>query len=212
MPLLNIGDKVPDFKGNSQLGAINFHHYIENSWCLFFAHPSDFTPICTTEFGIVSKKYDEFKQRNCKVVGLSIDSVEEHKLWIEDINETQETTVSFPVVADESGIISSQFSFSEFRDGLTIIKTRVLYLISPEKKVSLAIQYPGNVGRNFEEILRALDALQISELKPVGTPAEWKPGDDVIILPEVTDEVAEKEFKNGFTKLKPYLRLTSSTF
>lgn len=214
MPLLRLNENVPNFSCSTQLGELSFHSYIENKWCLFFAHPANFTPICTTEFGVVSKLKKEFKLRDCKILGLSIDTVENHKLWISDINETQDTAVNFPIVADVDGKIASKFCFATQtkNSNASGIESRVLYLINPEKKIKLALEYPSNVGRNFNEILRILDALRLAEIKPIGTPANWKLGGDVVILPEIDDEEAKQEFENGFTALKPYLRITSSSF
>lgn len=225
MSVIQIGDEVPNFTAFTQLGPLNFHNYSTGSWCLFFAHPADFTPVCTTEFGMVSKLEDEFKARNCKILGLSIDSVEQHELWIRDINETQETEVRFPIVADEDGSIAAKFAFAvvdseklheqegkamEQTEGVLplTIKSRGMYLIDPLRRVQLSSVYPSNVGRNFYEIIRALDALQLGSLYQVGTPANWKAGEDVFILPEVEDDEAEKLFPRGFTAIKPYLRIT----
>ena len=214
MPLLEIGKEVPDFTAFTQLGTVHFHDYISGSWCLFFAHPADFTPVCTTEFGMVSKLHDEFKARNCKILGLSVDSVEQHELWIKDINETQETKVLFPVVADEDGEVASKFCFAastSTQEGTKVaIKSRALYLIDPFRRVQLAMMYPSNVGRNFYEIIRTLDALQLGSFHQIGTPANWKAGEDVFILPEVDDDKARTLFPKGFTSIKPYLRITPS--
>lgn len=205
MPLLNLEDEVPDFNSLTQKGPINFRDYCSGTWALFFAHPADFTPVCTTEFGTVAKLENEFKQRNCKIIGLSVDSVESHELWIRDINETQQVTVNFPIVADEDGEIAKKFAFA---NDFGKIVSRVLYLIDPHRRVKLCLQYPSNVGRNFYEVLRALDALQLGAAHPIGTPANWRAGEDVFILPELDNDSAVKEFPRGFTSIKPYLRIT----
>lgn len=211
-PLL-IGEEVPDFTAMTQKGEVNFHNYVTGSWCLFFSHPANFTPVCTTEFGMVSKLASEFKARNCEILGLSIDTVEAHEAWIKDINETQDTKVNFPIVADETAQVANSFGMcglqSSNEDAVTrVINVRTLYIIDPNRKVQLHMTYPSNVGRNFYELLRILDALQLTLYYQVGTPANWKAGEDLFILPTVSDEEAEKSFPRGFTEIKPYMRLT----
>mmetsp|Transcript_1141 Transcript_1141/g.1645 ORF Transcript_1141/g.1645 Transcript_1141/m.1645 type:complete len:228 (+) Transcript_1141:371-1054(+) len=208
---VQVGDEAPDFVAETQFGDFHFREFTKGSWCVFFSHPADFTPVCTTEFGMVSKLYKDFEARNCKVVGMSVDSVESHKAWIKDINETQSTKVTFPIVADEKGSVATAFgmcSKPEVRDAVPKIETRTLYIIDSNNKVQLHMAYPSNVGRNFYEILRILDALQLTAFHNVGTPANWKVGEDILILPEVTEEEASEQFPKGFTEIKPYLRLT----
>lgn len=208
---LQVGDEVPDFVANTQKGEIQFHDYVTGSWCMFFSHPADFTPVCTTEFGMVAKLRNEFRARNCEILGVSIDSVESHEAWIKDINETQETEVTFPIAADEDGTIARLYGMcspADLRNGKPRINNRTLYIIDPNRKVALQMTYPSDVGRNFYEIIRCLDALQLTFYHSVGTPANWKVGEDLFILPEVGDEEAEKMFPKGFTTIKPYLRLT----
>lgn len=208
---LSVGEEVPDFSAKTQKGNLDLYNYITGSWCLFFSHPANFTPVCTTEFGMVAKLNKEFKARNCKILGLSIDSVEAHEAWIKDINETQGTEVEFPIVADETAEVADMFGMSGFSPkaaGQRGINVRTLYIIDPNRKVQLHMTYPANVGRNFYEIIRILDALQLTTYHRVGTPANWKAGEDLFILPEVTEEKAEEEFPLGFTEIKPYMRLT----
>lgn len=208
---LSVGEEVPDFTANTQKGEINFHDFITGSWCLFFSHPANFTPVCTTEFGMVSKLRNEFKARNCEILGLSIDSVEAHEAWIKDINETQETEVDFPIVADETAEVADKFGMcgvQEDRSQRKTINVRTLYIIDPNRKVQLHMTYPSNVGRNFYEIIRILDALQLTTYYQVGTPANWKAGEDLFILPSVSEGEAQKKFPRGFTEIKPYMRLT----
>ena len=202
---------MPDFTANTQKGEVNFHNYVTGSWCLFFSHPANFTPVCTTEFGMVSKLRNEFKARNCEILGLSIDSVEAHEAWIKDINETQDTEVDFPIVADETAEIADAFGMCGVQQDRSMRKSihvRTLYIIDPNRKVQLHMTYPSNVGRNFYEILRILDALQLTTYYEVGTPANWKAGEDLFILPTVSEDEAQKKFPRGFTEIKPYMRLT----
>eukprot|EP00924_Labyrinthula_sp_SR-Ha-C_P004163 augustus_masked-scaffold_3-processed-gene-16.8-mRNA-1 protein AED:0.05 eAED:0.05 QI:0/-1/0/1/-1/1/1/0/233 len=225
--VLDNGVLVPNFTAETQLGELRFHDYISDSWCLFFAHPSDFTPVCTTEFGKVSSLEKEFQARNCKIVGISVDSVESHKKWIEDINETQETEVRFPIVADETGEVCNLFKMStvvkptpnlfnqneevkqiEEAEVQYSITKRTLYLIDPSKRVALSMVYPSEVGRNFDEIIRVLDALTVTIHHPVGTPANWNYGEDVLILPGLEKEKIDEKFPKGFKEIKPYLMIT----
>lgn len=209
-PLL-LGDEVPDFTAQTQLGEIGFHDFISGSWAVLFSHPADFTPVCTTEFGMLAKLHEEFKARNCKVVGLSIDSVASHEAWIKDINETQDTEVDFPIIADEDGTIARMYGMCppnapNSRPGEVTV--RALFIVDPQRRIQLMMTYPTNTGRNFYEVLRCLDALQLTEYHQVGTPANWKNGEDVLILPSVGDDAAAELFPKGFTAIKPYLRIT----
>ncbi|GBG33384.1 1-Cys peroxiredoxin [Hondaea fermentalgiana] len=200
-----VGEQVPDFTAQTTKGEISLHDYVTGSWCVLFAHPANFTPVCTTEFGMVSKLQDEFEARNCKILGLSRDTVDAHEAWIKEINETQETEVNFPVIADEDGEISQLLGVANARGNIV---NRTLYIIDPNRDCQLSIVYPENTGRNFYEVLRTLDSLQLTSYHAVGTPANWAAGEDVVILPDVPEEKAEELFPKGFTTIKPYLRIT----
>ena len=211
---IRIGDNVPDFTAESSLGLIRFHEFIGDSWCVFFSHPADFTPVCTTEFGVTAKLEEEWRKRNVKVIGLSVDSSEDHERWIADINETQQTQVNFPIIADKDRSVAMLFGMLDpttFRHGSSLGETmtvRSVFIISPAKRVELIITYPAYIGRNFNEILRILDALQVSAQYRVATPANWQPGDDTVVLPFISDEEAERMFadQGGFRKVRSYLR------
>lgn len=211
---VRIGDDVPDFTAESSTGPINFHEFIGDSWCVFFSHPADFTPVCTTEFGMTAKLLDEWRRRGTKVIGLSVDTVEDHARWIADINETQHTQVNFPIIADKDRHVSMLFGMLDpttFRTGTNLGETmtvRSVFIISPSKRVELILSYPAYVGRNFNEILRVLDALQLSAKYRVATPANWQPGDDTVVLPFISDEEALRMFadQGGFRKVRSYLR------
>ena len=211
---IRIGDQVPDFTIETSQGPINFHEFIGDSWCVLFSHPSDFTPVCTTEFGATARLHDEWKQRNTKVIGLSVDGSDDHLRWIADINETQHTEVKFPIIADKDRRISMLFGMldaTNFRHGPGLGETmtvRSVFIISPSKRVELILSYPAYVGRNFDEILRILDALQLSAKYRVATPANWRPGDDTVVLPFITDAEAERLFadQGGVRKVRSYLR------
>jgi alkyl hydroperoxide reductase subunit AhpC/uncharacterized protein (DUF924 family) len=190
---IRIGDSVPDFTAETSIGPINFHEFISDSWCVLFSHRADFTPVCTTEFGITAKLQQEWSKRGTKVIGLSVDGVEEHERWIADINETQRTQVNFPIIADKDRRVSMLFGMldtTSFRDGSSLGQTmtvRSVFIISPSKRVELILSYPAYVGRSFNEILRVLDALQLSAKYHVATPANWQPGDDTVVLPFISD-------------------------
>ena len=211
---IRIGDSVPDFTADTSIGPINFHTFIAESWCVLFSHPADFTPVCTTEFGATAKLQDEWSKRGTKVIGLSVDGTEEHDRWIADINETQQTEVNFPIIADKDRRVSMLFGMLDattFRHGASLGQTmtvRSVFIISPAKRVELILSYPAYVGRNFNEILRVLDALQLSAKYRVATPANWQPGDDTVVLPFITDDEAEHMFaaQGGFRKVRSYLR------
>ena len=205
---LKLGEIAPNFIQDSTIGALNFHEYLGNSWGVLFSHPKDFTPVCTTELGTVAKLRDAFESRNVKVVALSVDSRESHDNWVLDINETQNTTVNFPIVADEDRAVATAYGMihPEADNTLTV---RSVFIIDPNKKVRLTLTYPAPTGRNFDEILRVIDGLQLPDVHAVATPANWTDGSDVIILPSVQDKaVLAEKFPNGFTELKPYLRIT----
>ena len=209
---VRIGDSVPDFHAETSMGPIDFHEFIGDSWCVLFSHPADFTPVCTTEFGATAKLAPEWRARNAKVIGLSVDSVEDHVRWIADIIETPHTTVDFPIIADRDRRVAMLFGMLDpttFRHGSGIGETmtvRSVFIISPVKRVELMITYPAYIGRNFDEILRVLDALQLSAKYRVATPVNWRPGDDTVVLPFITDEEAEGMFAGGVRKVRSYLR------
>lgn len=204
---LKLGDTAPDFDAESSLGKINFYEYLSDSWGILFSHPADYTPVCTTELGKTSELKPEFDKRNAKVLALSVDGIENHKGWILDINETQNTEVQFPIIADQDKKVSELYDFIHPNASATLT-VRSLLIIDPNKKVRLIITYPASTGRNFTEILRVLDSLQLVDAYGVATPVDWKDGDDVIIPPAVSLEDAEKKFTKGVKVVKPYLRYT----
>ncbi len=204
---LRLGDEAPNFEATTTEGVINFHKWLGDGWGVLFSHPADFTPVCTTELGMTAKLKDEFLYRNVKIIALSVDGIESHKAWINDINETQGTTVNFPIIADEDRKISELYDMihPNADDKLTV---RSVFIIGPDKKIKLMITYPASTGRNFKEILRVIDSLQLTAYHKVATPVNWENGEDCVIVPAVSDEEAEKAFPKGFKKVKPYLRLT----
>jgi len=205
---LRLGDIAPDFEQDSSVGRIKFHEWLGNSWGVLFSHPADYTPVCTTELGLTAKLKDEFAKRNVKVIALSVDSVESHKGWINDINETQNTTVNFPIIADPDRKVSQLYDMIHPNASETFT-VRSLFVIDPNKKVRLMITYPASTGRNFDEVLRVIDSLQLTEYHSVATPGNWKDGDDVVIVPSLKDEeVLKQKFPKGYKALRPYLRLT----
>jgi alkyl hydroperoxide reductase subunit AhpC len=204
---IRLGDTAPDFKADTTEGSIQFHDWIGDGWAVLFSHPKDFTPVCTTELGAVAKLKSEFDKRNVKVVGLSVDKVGDHEKWSKDIEETQGVAVNFPLIDDASRKVSDLYDMihPEADDTMTV---RSVFVIGPDKKVKLTITYPASTGRNFDEILRVIDSLQLTANYQVATPVNWKDGDDVIIVPSVSNEEAEKKFPKGFKEVKPYLRST----
>lgn len=205
---LKLGENAPNFTQDSTIGTLNFYDYLGDSWGVLFSHPKDFTPVCTTELGTVAKLKGEFGRRNVKVVALSVDSRESHERWVEDINETQSTTVNFPIVADEDRTVANAYGMIH-PEALNTLTVRSVFIIDPNKKVRLTLTYPAPTGRNFDEILRAIDGLQLTDGYSVATPANWTNGSDVIILPSVQDaDVLAEQFPEGFVELKPYLRIT----
>ena len=202
---VRLGDTAPDFTAQTTEGEINFHEWLGDSWGVLFSHPKDFTPVCTTELGLVAKLKPEFDKRNVKVIGLSVDSIENHGKWADDIKETQGTAVNFPVIGDADKKVSDLYDMihPNASDTLTV---RSVFIIGPDKKVKLNITYPASTGRNFDEILRVIDSLQLTAKHKVATPGNWKDGDDVIIGSAVTDEEAKDLFPGGWTTVKPYLR------
>ncbi|MCB2085784.1 MAG: peroxiredoxin [Sphingomonadaceae bacterium] len=204
---LHIGDTAPDFTTDSTVGEISLHEWAGDSWVFFFSHPADFTPVCTTEMGATARLADEFVSRNVKPLGLSTDTAEEHRAWIADVNETQGVDLQFPIVDDADHKIAQLYDMIH-PDQSETAAVRSVFIIDPTKKIRLMMTYPMSVGRNFDEILRVIDSLQLADRAGVVTPADWQPGGDVIIPPSVSDEEARKKFPQGFTTLKPYLRMT----
>ncbi|KQQ57842.1 peroxidase [Pseudomonas sp. Leaf129] len=205
---IRLGDIAPDFRQESSQGSISFHQWLGDQWGVLFSHPADFTPVCTTELGFTAKLADEFAKRNVKAIALSVDPVESHQRWIGDIDETQGTTVNFPILADADRKVSELYDLihPNANDTLTV---RSLFVIDPNKKVRLTITYPASTGRNFHEILRVIDSLQLTDNHKVATPANWQDGDDVVIVPSLKDEEEIKQrFPKGYKAVKPYLRLT----
>lgn len=203
---IRLGDVAPDFTANSTAGVIKFHEWLGDSWGVLFSHPKDFTPVCTTELGRVAALKPEFDKRNVKVVGLSVDSVEDHKRWAGDIEETQGTALNFPLLEDANRAISEAYDMIHPNANSTLT-VRSVFVIGPDKKVKLTLTYPASTGRNFDELLRVIDSLQLTANHQVATPVDWKDGQDVIIVPALSNEEAEKKFP-GFTTIKPYLRTT----
>jgi len=204
---LRLGDKAPNFTAKTSQGEIDFYEYLGDSWGVLFSHPADYTPICTTELGKTASLKDEFAKRNVKVIALSVDSVESHKGWINDINETQGVEVNFPIIGDENREIALAYDMIHPNASLTAT-VRSLFVIGPDKVIKLIITYPASTGRNFQEILRVIDSLQLTAKYSVGTPADWKDGEDVVVVPAVKTEDIPAKFPKGHTIIKPYLRLT----
>ena len=207
MSELKLGDKAPNFDAETSEGKINFYDYLGDGWGILFSHPADYTPVCTTELGTAAKYNDKFAERNVKVMALSVDGVESHKGWIKDINETQDTEVNFPIIADEDKKISNLYGMIHPKADNTLT-VRSVYVVGPDKTIKLMITYPASTGRNFEELLRVIDSLQLTAYQKVATPANWKQGDDVVISPSVSNEDADKMFPKGYKTVKPYLRMT----
>jgi len=204
---IKLGDIAPNFQAESSIGDIDFYTYLGDSWGILFSHPADYTPVCTTELGYTSKLKSEFEQRGTKVIALSVDGVEDHQKWIKDINETQNTEVEFPIIADKDRKVSELYDFIHPNASATAT-VRSLLIIDPEKKVRLIITYPASTGRNFNEIIRVLDSLQLVDAHKIATPVNWKNGEDVIVPPTISTEDARKIFPKGVTEIKPYLRYT----
>ncbi|NND33989.1 MAG: peroxiredoxin [Saprospiraceae bacterium] len=204
---IRLGDTAPDFTAVTTEGTINFHEWLGDSWGLLFSHPADFTPVCTTELGRTAALQGEFQKRNVKALAVSVDPVDSHHEWIKDIEETQHVTMNFPIIADEDKKVAELYDM--IHPGITEKSTvRSVFIIGPDKKVKTTITYPPSTGRNFMEILRVIDSLQLTAYEKVATPADWKHGEDVVILPSVSDEDARQQFPKGFKTIKPYLRLT----
>jgi alkyl hydroperoxide reductase subunit AhpC len=207
MPTLRLGDIAPNFNAQTSIGDINFYQYLGNSWGVLFSHPVDFTPVCTTELGATAKLKDAFELRNVKVLALSVDPVLSHVLWINDINQSQNTQVFFPIIADYDRKVSELFDFIHPKASSTAT-VRTVLIVAPDKTISLIIIYPASTGRNFNEIIRVIDSLQLTYNYQVATPANWQQGQEVVILPSVSDEELKDQFPKGHTMIKPYLRLT----
>ncbi len=204
---IRLGDEAPDFTAVTTEGTIEFHEWIGDGWAILFSHPADYTPVCTTELGTVAKLKPEFDRRNVKVVGLSVDPLDSHQGWIADINETQGTSVNFPIIADADRVVADLYDMIH-PNALNNLTVRSVFVIGPDKKVKLTLTYPASTGRNFDEILRIIDSLQLTSEYKVATPANWQDGDDCIVVPALSDEEATEKFPKGFTRIKPYLRVT----
>ncbi|MEA5533152.1 peroxiredoxin [Crocosphaera sp. XPORK-15E] len=205
--VLQLGDIVPDFTQETSQGTISFHEWAGNSWVVLFSHPADYTPVCTTELGTVASLKPEFDKRNVKVLALSVDNVDSHKGWISDINETQNTTVNYPIIADPDRKVADLYGMIH-PNSLNNLTVRSVFIIDPNKKLRLTLTYPASTGRNFDEILRVIDSLQLTDYHQVATPANWKDGDDCVVVPSIPTEEAKQKFPKGVTEVKPYLRMT----
>ncbi len=212
---LRINDQAPDFTANTTQGEISFHEWLGDSWGILFSHPKDFTPVCTTELGYVAKLKPEFEKRNCKAIGLSIDAVDDHAAWAKDIEETQGYAVNFPMIGDTDLSVAKRYNMfpadesgtSQGRTAMTNATVRTVYVVGPDKNIKLMMTYPMTTGRNFDEILRVIDSMQLTAEHKVATPVNWKSGEDVIIVPAVSDEQAKEKYPDGWKTVKPYLRL-----
>ena len=204
---LQLGDTAPDFEAETTHGPIRFHEWKEGSWAVFFSHPKDFTPVCTTELGYTAALGDEFKARNVKAIAVSVDDISDHNSWIEDIEETQSTTVNFPIIGDPKRKVATlyQMIHPQANDTLTV---RSVFIIDATNKIRLTLTYPASTGRNFNEILRVIDSMQLTDSNKVATPVNWKQGDDVIISPSVSNDEAAELFPEGWDEVRPYLRIT----
>ncbi len=207
MATIRLGDKAPDFTAMSTEGEISFHDWLGESWGILFSHPADYTPVCTTELGTVAKIKSEFDKRNVKVVALSVDGIDSHNGWIKDINETQNTTMNFPIIADEDRKVSVLYDMIH-PNADSQLTVRSVFIIDPDKIVKLMITYPASTGRNFDEILRVIDSLQLTAYHKVATPANWNSGDDCVIVPSVENDQIAELFPKGYKEVKPYLRMT----
>jgi len=204
---LQLGDIVPDFTQDSSEGPISFHQWVGDSWVVLFSHPADYTPVCTTELGTVASLKSEFERRNVKVIALSVDSAESHRGWINHINETQNTTVNYPIIADGDRKVSDLYGMIH-PNSLNNLTVRSVFIIDPNKKLRLTITYPASTGRNFNEILRVIDSLQLTDNYQVATPANWTDGGDCVVVPSIPTEEARSKFPKGVEEIKPYLRMT----
>ena len=207
MATIRLGDVAPNFSAQTTEGEINFHDWLGDSWGILFSHPADYTPVCTTELGTVARYTDEFTKRNVKALALSVDSLESHHGWIKDINETQKTTVNFPIIADEDRKVSTLYDMIH-PNADTTLTVRSVFIIGPDKKIKLILVYPASTGRNFDELIRVIDSLQLTAYRKLATPANWKQGDDCVVSPAVKTEDIPALFPKGHTVIKPYLRMT----
>jgi thioredoxin-dependent peroxiredoxin len=208
VPSLHLGDTAPNFEQDSSIGRLNFYEWLGNHWAVLFSHPADFTPVCTTELGLTAKLKEQFEKRGVKVIALSVDTAESHQRWIEDINTTQNTSVDFPIIADANRKVSELYDLIHPQASETAT-VRSLFVVDPAKRVRLTITYPASTGRNFEEVLRVIDSLQLTDSHSVATPANWRQGDDVVIVPSLQDpDLIGKKFPQGYEAVKPYLRIT----
>jgi alkyl hydroperoxide reductase subunit AhpC len=204
---LRLGDTVPNFTQASTEGDINFYDWAGDSWVVLFSHPADFTPVCTTELGTVAKLKPEFDKRNVKTIALSVDDVDSHKGWVGDIEETQSTTLNYPILADPDRKVSDLYDMIHPNANNTLT-VRTVFIIDPNKKLRLSLTYPASTGRNFDEILRVIDSLQLTDYHKVATPANWTDGGDCVVVPSISTEDAKQQFPKGVTEIKPYLRMT----
>ncbi|TRO96844.1 peroxiredoxin [Glycocaulis profundi] len=204
---LLLGDIAPDFKAETTDGPISFHDWIGDKWVVFFSHPADFTPVCTTELGFTAKLKSEFDKRNVKAIALSVDPLDQHKAWVKDIEETQGCALNFPIIADTDRSVSELYTMIH-PNADPKVTVRAVYVIDPNKKIRATFTYPPSAGRNFNEVLRLIDSLQLTDGYKVATPVNWTDGDDVIVVPSVSDEDADKLFPKGYKRVKPYLRIT----
>ncbi len=204
---LRLGDIAPNFQSNTTAGQLDFYEYLGDSWGVLFSHPADFTPVCTTELGKTALLQEEFSKRNVKVLAVSVDSIDKHHEWVKDINETQQVTVAFPIIADDNKVVAGLYDMIHPNASETFT-VRSLFVIGPDKKVKLIITYPASTGRNFYEVLRVIDSLQLTANYSVATPADWKVGEDVIVVPAISTVDAIKKFPKGVKEIKPYLRYT----
>ena len=207
MSTLRLGDAAPDFSAVTTSGIINFHEWLGDSWGILFSHPADFTPVCTTELGAASKLKPEFEKRHVKMIAVSVDPIEQHFEWVKDINETQQTTLDFPIIADSEKKVSELYDMIHPNASMTHT-VRSVFIIGADKKIKLIIVYPASTGRNFNELIRVIDSLQLTAQYSVATPANWQHGDDCIIVPSLSNEDADKKFPKGYKEVKPYLRVT----
>jgi alkyl hydroperoxide reductase subunit AhpC len=214
---LRLNDTAPDFRADTTQGPISFHEWLGNSWGVLFSHPKDFTPVCTTELGYMARLAPEFAKRNCKIISLSVDRVDSHEKWLKDIEETQGQKINYPMIGDPDLAVAKLYDMlpsdepgsSDGRTAVTNQTVRTVFVIGPDKKIKLQITYPMSTGRNFDEILRVIDSMQLTAQHKVATPVNWKNGDDVIIIPAVTNEEATQKFPEGWKTVKPYLRIVS---
>jgi len=204
---LRLGDLAPNFTAETTQGTLELYEYLGDDWGVLFSHPRDFTPVCTTELGAAARLLPEFIKRNVKVLALSVDPLEDHKKWVSDIEETQSCSVSYPIIADPEGVVANLYDMIH-PNSLESFTVRSVFIIGGDKKVKLILTYPASTGRNFNEILRVIDSLQLTANYSVATPVNWTHGEDVIILPSIKDEEADEKFPKGYTKIKPYLRTT----